>query len=57
MKYISRLTKEQFDLKYGSLEDTDIEDDSFDCIDDDADSLIDAELDALEENMDPKEEY
>ena len=51
------MTKEQFDLKYGSLEDTDIEDDSFDCIDDDADLLIEAELDELEENMDPKEEY
>ena len=51
------MTKEEFDLKYGSIEDIDTENDSFVCIDDDADSLIDAELDALEENMDPKEEY
>ena len=52
------MTKEEFDLKYnvfGVYEDE--ENDCFDCIDDDADLLIDAELEAMEENMDPKEEY
>ena len=51
------MSKEEFDSKYGSIEDIDIENDCFDCIDDDADLLIDAELEAMEENMDPKEEY
>ena len=51
------MTKEEFDSKYGSIEDIDTEDDCFDCIDDDADLLIEAELEAMEENMDPKEEH
>jgi len=51
------MTKEEFDLKYGSIEDIDTENDSFVCIDDDADLLIDAELDELDEDFRKREEY
>ena len=34
-----------------------VADDSFDCIDDDADLLIDAELDELDEDFRKREEY